>query len=245
MVAKKLSQVLAVEKTVKAKREDQFTQIYRNVEKPELTSGFTRSYQPKADDGEKLPTETKKVQLDVETGLKQIVESMREVFNITALKDATNCVAKADIVVDGETLVKNVPASHLLWLEKKLGSFQDLINKLPTLSADTDWRKDEGTSLFKSDTIEKLRSQKIERWETIVPPTKEHPARVEKVIDNVTVGTWKETILSGAIPVSRKQELLNRVEKFMRAVKEARETANQAEVVELSTGLIVERIFAP
>lgn len=245
MVAKKLSQILAVEKTVKGKREDQFTQFYRSVEKSELVSGMVRVYTPMEDGGEKLPSENKKVQVNIEEGLKTVIDSMKEVFNVTALKDATNCNAKADIVVDGEILAKDVPATHLLWLEKKLVSFQDLINKLPVLSADTDWRKDEGTSLFKSDPIEKIRTKKVERHDVVLQPTKEHPGQFVKVTEDKPVGTWKETLLSGAIPLKRKQELSNRVEKFLRAVKEARETANQTTVVELSTGILVERIFAP
>ncbi len=61
----------------------------------------------------------------------------------------------------------------------------------------------------------------------------------------MNVGTWKTTHLSGAISVDRKKVLQARIEKYQKAVKEAREEANQTAVVELPTGVIVERIFAP
>ena len=245
MAIKKMNQILAVEKTVKGKREDQFTEIYRNVQKADLTIGLSRTYQPKDDSGEKLPAESKKVQVRVEEALKQTVLAMKEVFNLTAQKDATNCVAKANIVIDGEVIAKDVPATHLLWLEKKLLSFADFASKLPTLSQDTSWQYDAGQGLFRSDPVETIKTKKVEDFKTISPATKEHPAQVAKVVEDVTVGTWKTTHLSGAIPVDRKKQLLERIEKFQRAVKEAREEANQTAVVELSTGVLVEMLFAP
>jgi hypothetical protein len=245
MAFKKLNQVLAVEKTVKAKREDQFTKIYRDLQKSELTQGLARTYSPKDDNGEKLPSESKKVQLRVEDAFSDITEAMAEVFNLAALKDATNCNAKADVVVDGETIVANVPATHLLWVEKKLASIVDAITKAPTLSQDVVWTKDEGQGLYRSDAVETVKTKKIEEHKVVIQPTKEHPGQFVKVTEDVAVGTWKTIHLSGAITEDRKKQLLLRVEKFQQAVKVAREEANQTPVVELSTAVIIKRIFAP
>ena len=245
MTAKKLNQVLAVEKTVKSKREDEFTKLYQDIQKADLVSGMSRSYQPKDDDGERLPAENKRVQIKVEDAIARAATAMKEVFNVTALKDATNCAAVADVVVDGETLLKGVPATHLLWMEKKLLAFQDFVNRLPVLSQDTAWTHDAGQGLYRAEPVHTVKTKKKEDFKVVVPPTKEHPARVEKVVEDVTVGTWTTTNLSGAIPESRKRQLQERVEKYMKAVKEARETANQTTVVELATGVLVERIFAP
>lgn len=245
MVAKKLNQILAVEKTVKAKREDELTKLYQNVQKEALVTGMVGTYFPKNEDGEKLPSESKRVQVKVEEGLASIVQAMKEVFNITAVKDATNCVALANVVVDQEVVLKNVPATHLLWMEKKLLSFSELINKLPTLPQDTTWTLDQGQNLYRAEPSETIRTKKVEKWDVIVQPTKEHPAQTKMNTEDVTVGTWKRTNLSGAITVDRKKQLLDRVEKFQKAVKEAREEANQTPVADLATGNIVELIFAP
>ncbi len=245
MAAKKLNQILAVEKTVKGKREDEFTKLYQNLQKADLVIGLSRTYQPKADDGEKLPAESKRVTVKVEEALASTIDLMKEVFNVTAVKDKTNCVALADVVVDGEVIAKGVPATHLLWMEKKLLSFAEFINKLPVLPQDTVWTMDEGQGLYRSEVISTVKTKKVEDFKVVVPPTKEHPARVEKVVEDVTVGHWNTTHLSGAIPASRKKQLQERVEKFQRAVKVAREEANQTEVVDLATGKIVELIFAP
>lgn len=245
MAIRKMNQILAVEKTVKSKREDQFTVIYHNVQKAEMVTGLSRTYQPKDDAGEKLPPESKKVQMKVEDELQRTVQLHAEIFNITAQKDATNCNCKADVVVDGEVLAKDVPATHLLWLEKKLLSLADFISKLPVLSQDVAWQFDAGQGLYRSEPVETIKTKKVEDYKVVSPATVQHPAQVIKTVEDVIVGTWKSVHLSGAIPADRKKTLLSRVEKFQRAVKEAREEANQTPVVDLSTSIIVDRLFAP
>ncbi len=244
MTFQKLNQVLAIEKTVKAKREDQFTRIYRDLQKTELTQGLARTYQPKDDSGEKLPSESKKVQLRVEDAFAEVTEAMSQIFNLAAVKDATNCNAKADVVVDGEKIVSNVPATHLLWVEKKLAAIADAVSKAPVLSQDVVWARDEGQGLYRSDAIETVKTKKIEEHKVVIQPTKEHPGQFVKVTEDVAVGTWKTVHLSGAITEDRKKLLLARVEKFQQAVKVAREEANQTPVVDLSTAVIIKRIFA-
>jgi hypothetical protein len=245
MAIQKMNQLLAVEKTVKGKREDQFTVIYRDVQKPELATGLVKTYQPKDENGEKFPPDSKRVQVRIEESLKNTVASQKEIFNLTAKKDATNCAAKANIVYEGEVIAKDVPATHLLWLEKKLLSLADFITKLPTLSQDIVWSWDAGQSLYRSEPVETVKTAKIEDWKSVAAATKEHPEQIQKFTKDVIVGIWKTVHLSGAIPVNRKAQLLDRVEKFQRAVKEAREEANQTPVTELATGNIVELLFAP
>ncbi len=170
MVAKKLNQVLAVEKTVKGKREDEFTKIYQDIQKVDLVTGMARVYVPKDDDGEKLPPENKKVQLRVEDAVSKTINLMKEVFNVTAAKDATNCNAKADVTVDGEVLLKSVPATHLLWMEKKLLSFSEFINKLPVLAQDTSWSMDSGQGLYRSEASQTVKTKKKEEWKAKSKP---------------------------------------------------------------------------
>src|SRR5438132_1009448 len=60
--------------------------------------------------------------------------------------------------------------------------------------------------------------------------TKEHPAQVEMYMEDVWVGTWTTTKLSGAIPAATRNAMLERVRKLLDAVKEAREEANLLQV---------------
>lgn len=245
MSMKRLNQVLAVEKTVKTKRENEFTAAYQQLGKEALLTGQQRTYKPKFENGVTYPPEPKKVQIIAEEAISGVALALKEIANITALKDVTNCVARADIIVDGEVLLTAVPATHLLWLEKRLLQVAEFIQRLPTLSTEQSWNKDEGTGIYRGETVTTLRTKKVEKVEVTVQATERHPAQTNKVVEDIVEGEWSTTPLSGALPLKRKVELQDRVEKFQRAVKEAREQANATEVVQMATGVIFEKIFAP
>ena len=176
----------------------------------ELVKGLRKVYVPKAEDGEKIPPEAQKVQIRVEDALTRTVTLLKEVFNVTAVKDATNCVAKADVVIDGEVLLKDIPATHLLWLEKRLQTLADFIKHLPTLPLDTSWTYDEAQGLYQSEPQTSLRTKKIEEFKVVIQPTKEHPGQYVKVTVDDPVGAYTTIYLSGAIPPARKQQLQER-----------------------------------
>lgn len=245
MSIKRLNQVLAVEKTVKSSRETQVTELYRQLQKEALVTGQLRNYKPRVDGDIVYPAENKRVQVSAEAVLREIAEAWKEVANITAMKDVTNTVAVADVVVDGEVVLTGVPATHLLWLENRLKQTAELVAKLPTLSPERAWTKDEGAGVYRAEPETSLRTKKRERTDVIVPPTDKHPAQVKTTTEDVVEGEWVTVPLSGAVPLARKVELAVRIEKYQRAVKEAREAANQTDVKALASGGIFEKIFAP
>ena len=59
----KLNQIIAVSKGVKSETLRALTDAHRDVQKQPLLSGISRTYQPKDDEGERLPSESTKVQL--------------------------------------------------------------------------------------------------------------------------------------------------------------------------------------
>lgn len=245
MAFKKLNQVLAVEKSIRTKQENVFTQVYQSVSKVDLLTGFARNYTPKNDDGEKLPPEKKLVQLKAEDAIVQAQDALRQLSNIIAVKDATNQGAKADIVIDGAVMVKDVPAVHLLFLEKRLIAIMEFISKIPTLSQDASWKKNEGMGLYETEPTESFKTKKVEDFKVVLQPTKEHPGQVQKVVEDQIVGSWKTVNFSGAITEDRKKAMMAKAEKVQQAVKVAREEANQAPVVELATGTLFDFILAP
>lgn len=232
----KLNQLLSIEKNVKNKREDELTKLYQDVQKPDLLNGFSKTYQAKTENGDVLPPQTKKVQVKAEETLKLASKALIDIFDVVAQKDATNCKAAADVIVEGQTIMKNVPAVHLLFIEKKLVDLGQFMKKLPTLSQDESWEVDAAQGLYRTAPVEVISTKKVEDFKVIVPPTKEHPAQTVKVVEDIAVGSWKTVKFSGALPVDRIRELQERVDKLTRAVKYAREEANQTPAVELKTG---------
>ena len=226
-----LHQVLAIEKGVKNKALTGVTEIHKSNQKAGLFEGQNRNYAPLTEEGEKLASENTIVQRSAPTVLKQAAKLLSELFEVTAQRDFTNCAAKADVVVDGQVLVKGAPATYLLFLEKQLVDVRTLITELPTLDAGYRWSLDENSGLYNSNVVQSTRTKKEESFVVVIAPTKEHPGKHEKVTKDVAAGTWNTTKLSGALPAPRKEALLEKVERLLKAVKYAREEANSSPVL--------------
>lgn len=225
-----LHQILAVEKGAKNRALSALTEIHRTNGKPDLFAGQSRKYAPLRDDGEQLPPENTLVQREAEFVLKEAAGILTDLFDITAQRDFTNCKAKADVVVDGRVLVKDAPCTYLLFLEKQLIDVRTLVSELPTLDPALVWNKDPNAAQYRSEELVSQRTKKEQEPLVLLQPTKEHPGKAELITKDVTCGKWYTTKLSGALPIPRKQALLTKVEKLLRAVKFAREAANTVTV---------------
>jgi hypothetical protein len=236
----KLNQIIAVEKGVKSRSFQELTEAHHNLQKSTLLSGISRTYQPKDEEGEQLPPESTKVQVKAEEAIRQTTAILTRLFDVTATKDWANCAAKADVVVGGETLLREVPVAYLLFLEKQLVDLHTFVRKLPVLDAAESWSYDESADSYATDPIQTVRTKKVPHNHVKAEATEKHPAQVEVYYEDITVGYWRTVKFSGALPARRINELTERVEKLQQAVKFAREEANGLEVTEQQTG---EKVF--
>jgi hypothetical protein len=233
----RLNQIIAVEKSVKAQSFQELTEAHQALQKPALLSGIARTYRPKDEEGEQLPPESTRVQLKAQEVIRKTVEPLTKLFDVTATKDWTNCRAKADVVVDGRTLLSQVPATYLLFLEKQLVDLHTFVKKLPVLDASEAWSYDPSADAFATEPVQTLRTKKVPRNHVKAEATDKHPAQVEVYYEDVTVGYWRTVKFSGALPAQRVNELLARVERLQEAVKFAREEANAIEAEEQKVGV--------
>ncbi|MFC3493267.1 DUF7873 family protein [Glycomyces rhizosphaerae] len=232
----KLNQIIAIEKSVKAKAARALGDAGRELAKAPLLSGISRTYQPKDEEGEQLPPESTKVQRRVEEQLREVSAAMTRLFDVTATKDRTNALATADIAVDGEVLVADVPVTYLLFLEKQLAELQSFVKALPVLDAGESWTFNDASDAFATDPVKTVRTKKIPRNHVKAEATEEHPAQVEVYYEDIPVGYWTTVKFSGAAPAKRVVQLSDRLEKLQLAVKFAREEANGTEVVDEKIG---------
>lgn len=232
----KLNQVIAIEKGTKTRTFSELSENHHNVQKTELLMGITRNYKPKDDDGDKLPSETTKVQVRSNDVIKRTCETLAKYFDITATKDWANCEAGANIMVDGKPLLENVPVTYLLFLEKQLTDIHTFIKKLPTLDPSETWRFDEAQDCWATEPTDTTKTKKVPRNHVKAPATDKHPAQVDVYHEDIVVGTWRTTKYSGALPATRVAELLERTEKLRDAVKVAREEANGQIAKEITVG---------
>ncbi|MGW8181849.1 MAG: DUF7873 family protein, partial [bacterium] len=161
----KQNQILAIEKGVKKHVYTEITNRHKQLQKKELLEGLSRTYRPKDDEGERYPNEEKLVQIRAHEVLTMALSKFPEIYDITYVKDSTNCVAKADIVVDAglpteQTLASGVPATYLLWLEKQLNDLHTFVRDLPTLSSDQRWEWDGSQNCWRSVAVETAKKKK-------------------------------------------------------------------------------------
>lgn len=239
----KLCQIIAVEKGVKAATYTKVTDLHRESQKPALLTGITRTYAPKDDEGEVFPPESTRVQTSADAILGKIAALMTRQFDVTATKEWANCRARADVVVEGATILAQVPVPYLLFLEKQLTDLHTIIAKLPVLDPAERWQADDnaGAGVFRTDATKTHRTKKSYRNHIKAEATDKHPAQVEIYTEDETVGYWTTVKFSGALPAARLAELTARVERLHQAVKFAREEANSLEVNEIRVG---ESVFA-
>jgi hypothetical protein len=232
----RLNQIIAIEKGTKSRSFQELTDAHHALQKPALLAGIARTYRPKDEEGEQFPPESTKVQVKAEEIIRQTAEIMTKLFDVTATKDWTNCKARADVVVDGKTLLAQVPATYLLFLEKQLVDLHTFIRKLPILDASETWTFDASADCWATEPMQTVKTKKIPRNHVKAEATDKHPAQVEVYYEDVVVGNWKTTKFSGALPAKRVNELLERVERLQQAVKFAREEANNIEADEQKVG---------
>lgn len=235
-MAKKLNQIIAVEKNIKSRALQDLTEAHHSLQKTALLAGISRTYRPKDEEGEQLPPESTKVQLKSEEIIRKTSETLSKLFDVVATKDWANCQAKANVVVDGQTILSNVPATYLLFLEKQLVDLHTFIKKLPVLDAAETWAFDQSADCWATEPVLTTRTKKVPRNHVKAEATEHHPAQVEVYYEDVTVGNWRTIKFSGSLPARRVNELLARVEKLQEAVKFAREEANNLEVEDIKTG---------
>lgn len=235
----KLNQVIALAKGAKANGESALTQAYHQIQRTAQMVGITRAYKPRDDDGETLPAEGTKLQVRVDKVLKSVVAPQTRLLDLTATMDAGNQAAKADVVVDGETVLAQVPVTTLLTLEKKLVDYATFVSKLPVLDPSEDWQYSDTSESYQTPPSSKTRSKKVPRNHVKAAATDKHPAQVEVYFEDVIVGDWTTINFSGAVTEARRRELMDRVAALQAAVKVAREQANMTEVPDVKIGATV------
>lgn len=235
----KLNQVVAVEKALKEKVNRQTAPLFQIVKAPALFAGLAKTYEPQDVEGEQLPEDSTRVQYAVPEILDAFRVPTIKLLDAQLTKETANTEAFADVVLDGTTLIEKAPVSFLLQFEKHLSQeVRGLILLLPTLDPSQDWKatqSDRG-GVYETAVVRRHRTKKVEKPVVLYPATPEHPAQTQMITTDELVGYWNEKRFSGAIPAQRKQELLDRVDVLIAAVKHARESANNRDVENKTIG---------
>src|SRR5215472_2732008 len=155
-MATKLNQIIAIEKSTKSRSFQELTEAHHQLQKQTPLSGISRTYRPRDEEGEQLPPESTRVQVRAEEIIRQTAATLTRLFDVTATKEWANCKAKADVIVDGSVLLKDIPATYLLFLEKQLVDLHTFIKKLPVLDAAESWAYDPSADAYATEPVQTL-----------------------------------------------------------------------------------------
>lgn len=223
----KLHQVLAVLPDAKNRAKAVTDGVYHQIQKNTgPLNGLIRTYKPKDDEGDRLPDERTLVQIRVPELLTNLADAVGDVLNLEYTETDANTQARANVVIDGEVLLENVPATYLIFLEKQLTDLATIAKKLPTLDPAEQWHWDPNSDAYATEPSQTTRTQKVPKNHILAPATDKHPAQVHMFHEDQIVGYWTKVQYSGAIPGSVKVALVRRIESLKQAVKSARAEAN-------------------
>lgn len=234
----KLNRVLAIERAVRETAKQKLVELDKIIKKPTLTEGFEKTYRPvKDDDVRKFPPESKKVEVIAHDLFIELVKIFTQFLDLTATKDAANCVAKGDISINGVNILSDIPVTTLLTLSNQLTEIRGFVSDAVVLDPAVTWRVDDNNKqLFRAEEFETTKTEKVQEPMVLAPATKEHPAQTQLITRDIVAGYWTTIKYSGAISLSEKKMLLDRIQQMINAVKGAIEQANMVDAPDVHIG---------
>jgi hypothetical protein len=234
-MSRSLAQIITIEKGVHSRNYEALSEIHKKAQKPDQFAGISKTYDRATESEEEIPAEVKLVQLRHEMVLTDYRKLWTEWWDLESTKDDANTRARADVVVDGTTIVAQAPVTFLLFLEKQLTDIRKAVDVLPELPSDKEWTLDTVTGVHRSEPRKKARTQTRKTAVTLVPAQFKEgfnplPAQAQLIDDQVITGYYTEAQFSGAIPPAKKRAILERVNKLIDATKDARQRANRLDV---------------
>lgn len=236
----KLHEVLAVEADLEGKAKVVIAEAAKVFAKsPGLFNGSVKTYKPFVEDGIEYPSEHQSMATTVPAKLEYVGESIAAWFDVLAQKEATNQIAVADLEVDGKVLAEKVPATLLLGLESRLKAIRAMYVEIPTLLMSTEWQKSpaKGEGVWEAvHPEETFKTAKTMKSMVLYEATDKHPAQIDKWDETINVGKYTKRVWTGMVTPAEKADMLERIDKLIRAVKVARQRANSVEVVKINIG---------
>jgi hypothetical protein len=233
----KLCEIIALVTGRKTESQKKLTDLHQLTQKVALFSGAHKTYHPRDEkDTEVLPDERVEIQLRVGDVVHEATKTLTNLYDLVVTQDTGNTKAFSDVVLsDGTAILKDVPVTSLLYLEKQLEDLKKFYGTLPILDAAKQWTKDEANRFHRSETT-KTRTKRNKIPIVLYPATEQHPAQTQLIEEEKIVGDYRTVEMSGAITASQKALLLERTSALKDAVVLAREKANQTTVEQRKAG---------
>lgn len=235
----RLHELLAAEKVPTAAWNALYEETLKKLKNPthyfEGHSKSLRMLEERADNSavQDMAREEKPVTTTVFETLEYALSIFGKSEDLQYQKHVTDQKAHGSVVLNGVTILVDLPVDELLGLEVRLTKLRELFGAAPTLDATKHWVPDYNTGEHVWMTKYPEETTKTEKQLVPVvmsPATKEHPAQVQPTTKDSVVGKFTTVRRSGAITAAQKAEAIKRVDELLVAVKQARMRANETTV---------------
>lgn len=224
----KLYEVLAVEPDLRQQANAELKRVIDLFNQGEgRLVGRVISYQGVTEDTPELPEEVTELATTVDSELGNLRLTFSKYLDATINKEVTNTTTLAD--VEEFDFLRGLPATALLNLENRLEEIKKAYLAIPTLDPSEKWTYSDVQGCFVSETRMNYRTKKAMKAFVSYEATEEHPAQVETYAEDVPTHKRETVVFSGALTVTEKRDRLERIEYLARAVKKARQRANDVE----------------
>lgn len=248
-----LAQILARREEIKTHVEEGKAHASRVLKELKLFIGGTKIYMPhvdqqtaKPEERETVPPQIDRVQVQVWELISKVSELYKLLFEAQGAIEVANTGARANVTLDdGTVVIKEAPATYLMWLEKQLASIEAMLKDVPTLPTDEEWHWDGTQHLFITDSKVTSRTKKKPYRFEKAPATREHQALAEILYEDMEIGLYSTIRKSGAVPAHVKEELVRRARELKTAVEDALHEANRAEAAPIEVGGVFTYLLEP
>jgi hypothetical protein len=213
------------------------TKIYHDAQVAMLFTGEVKAYEPADEEGERLPDERKNIQQYTADLIAEFTNELVEFVDLTATVDLANTEAQADVIVDGDAILTDVPVTTLMYLAKQLEDLRTFVSHLQTPDTAHQWEFDADANCLRAKhPVKRARTKKTTKPLVLHDGNDKHPPQTTTFEEDVKIGEYTTTYFSSGLPAADKKKYLKRIQTLLDAVKMAREKANQAPAPKAAVG---------
>lgn len=240
---KVLHELLATERNFVTQANKIYLEVIQKFDKEHFFKGYIKSLKMFKDDVsnqsvERAGSEQKELTTTVKLTFEYLLNYWAKTEDVLATKNETNRHALANVEVDGQVLLQDLPVDELMGLEARLVELRKLFEKMPTLDASKTWVHSQvADGAWETQTEDvTTKTEKVVTPVVLYEATKEHPAQVKEMSKDEVVGVFSTKSFSGAATSLQKAQCLERLDQLLVAVKMARMRANSVQIQKMHVG---------
>lgn len=238
-----LHELLATEKNYTSQVNKLHLETLQKFDKDHFFKGFIKTLKmlkdaPNNEQLELAGSENKELVTTVKQTLDYLLSFWVKSEDLQATKNVTNQSAIANVEVNGQVLLINLPVDELMGLEARLLELRKVFEKMPTLDAAKTWIPSSiSDGAWEAPMLDvTVKTEKVVTPVVLYEATKEHPAQVKEVSKDEVVGTFTTKHFSGAATSLQKAQCLERLDLLLVEIKTARMRANTVQLQQTYVG---------